>query len=174
LNERAGPISEDALPIDPQPLAIGGNVRDDNVALLLTEEDLHPESWSVQASVKGIGVLGSAFVGAEDGPARRFSNAALLDAATRATAHFGAQATQVDIVSIIGWAQSLGVKEIVTGYAPVGLIAQQLDAVAAALAAQGIRLTRLQRDWDKAAWPHARAGFFKLKTRIPHLIAGLG
>jgi deoxyribodipyrimidine photo-lyase len=41
------------------------------------------------------------------------------------------------------------------------------------LGAQGIRLVRIRRDWDSRSWPHATAGFFKLKAGIPKLIAGL-
>ena len=38
---------------------------------------------------------------------------------------------------------------------------------APALDAHGITLTEVQRDWDRRVWPHATAGFFKVKTKIP-------
>ena len=45
-----------------------------------------------------------------------------------------------------------------------------LDAAAPALAARGIALAEVRREWDAAVWPHATAGFFKVKTQIPVLI----
>jgi hypothetical protein len=32
---------------------------------------------------------------------------------------------------------------------------------------------RIRRDWDTQTWPHASAGFFKLKAQIPTLLARL-
>jgi deoxyribodipyrimidine photo-lyase len=43
--------------------------------------------------------------------------------------------------------------------------------LAPALAADGVRLVRLRRAWDDAAWPHARKGFFPFKSAIPKLLA---
>jgi deoxyribodipyrimidine photo-lyase len=48
-----------------------------------------------------------------------------------------------------------------------------LRALEATLKADSIRLVRLQRRFDSAAWPHATAGFFKFKEKIPALIGGL-
>jgi hypothetical protein len=32
----------------------------------------------------------------------------------------------------------------------------------------------VRRDWDSAFWPYARAGFFKVKERIPETLERLG
>ncbi len=37
------------------------------------------------------------------------------------------------------------------------------------LAKHGISLCEWQRDWDAAIWPHATAGFFKVKQNIPRI-----
>ena len=29
---------------------------------------------------------------------------------------------------------------------------------------------QFKRDWDRAIWPHATAGFFKVKQQIPHIL----
>jgi deoxyribodipyrimidine photo-lyase len=42
-----------------------------------------------------------------------------------------------------------------------------------ALKGKGIALTQEMPDYDAQAWPYATAGFFKFKTNIPKLIAGL-
>jgi deoxyribodipyrimidine photo-lyase len=38
------------------------------------------------------------------------------------------------------------------------------------LAARGITLCEWRRDWDSAIWPHAAAGFFKVKAQIPRIV----
>jgi len=73
----------------------------------------------------------------------------------------------------IAWARSTGACQIVTPYAPVGPNAAALKTIETALAPDGIRLVRLQRPFDSSAWPHATAGFFKFKDKIPTLVAGL-
>jgi deoxyribodipyrimidine photo-lyase len=45
-----------------------------------------------------------------------------------------------------------------------------LTEAAPALAAKGIVLAEWRRDWDSAIWPHATAGFFKVKHQIPRLL----
>jgi len=73
----------------------------------------------------------------------------------------------------VAWALSLAVPEIVTAYAPVGPTAYRLAVLDLRLRAAGIRLVRLQRAWDRHAWPHAHAGFFRFKQAIPALVASL-
>jgi deoxyribodipyrimidine photo-lyase len=60
---------------------------------------------------------------------------------------------------------------VATPWAPVGWTAAALDAVGESLAARGIRLHRLRRDWDEASWPHATRGFFAFRPHIPEIIA---
>ena len=60
---------------------------------------------------------------------------------------------------------------IVTGFAPIGETCAALDAMEHELAAAGIRLTRLRRQWDEIAWPQAPAGFFRFREVIPDLVA---
>ncbi|WP_424974085.1 FAD-binding domain-containing protein [Dinoroseobacter sp. S124A] len=74
---------------------------------------------------------------------------------------------------LAAWAQGLGVSQIVMPYTPVGPAADRLTAQRAGLDQAGIALTPVLRAWDAAAWPHATAGFFKLKTKIPTILAEL-
>ena len=37
-----------------------------------------------------------------------------------------------------------------------------------------IGLVEWRRDWDSAIWPHATAGFFKVKKQIPAIMKGIG
>ncbi len=49
-----------------------------------------------------------------------------------------------------------------------------LDEARPHLAAKGITLAEWRRDWDSAIWPHATAGFFKVKQAIPRILHETG
>jgi deoxyribodipyrimidine photo-lyase len=173
LNERAMPLREDMpLPLRsaiPAPSMIEAK----RVALLLTEEDLHPESWTLNADVVAIAALPTAHVGPDDGPAMRFAKGAIADGCTRASRYFGVDTVLLEPGQLADWARRVGATEIVTGYAPVGLVARRLDDSTRDLAKNGIRLLSLRREWDSNTWPYASGGFFKLKAKIPLLVAAL-
>lgn len=135
--------------------------------LLLTQEDLHAETLPLgKAEIVGIAALEpqnetvSTIVAG-------FRSSALEDGLQRAAAHFGAPILTGDTLAI---AQKLGVSQIVTAYAPIGPIADQLTALAEAGSAQGVTLHRVRRDWDTAAWPHATKGFFPFREKMPTLL----
>ena len=46
-------------------------------------------------------------------------------------------------------------------------------AALTACRAHGIALTEWRRDWDGAVWPHATAGFFKVRQKIPRILEHL-
>jgi deoxyribodipyrimidine photo-lyase len=173
LNERAEPLCEDSPPPAAALLPMQQTVRSSRVALLLTEEDLHPESWNIGASVVAIAALPVQRVGQPDSPAMHFASGAIDDACKRAEAHFDVTAERLDPTLVAAWAKRVAVDEIVTGYAPAGRVASLLADLASELAKQGMRLTLLHRDWDRRAWPAATAGFFKMKSKIPMLISHL-
>jgi len=74
---------------------------------------------------------------------------------------------------LIDFARGHELDAIVTPYAAVGPVAEQLDRVAPLLADEGIALKRIRRNYDERAWPHAAKGYFKLKARIPELLDAL-
>ena len=169
LNERALPLPEDA----PAPPAMLPQLErpklDKKVALVLTEEDLHPESWALDTEVVAIAVLPSAERADDESPAAEFSRGALEDAADRAQAYFGVAAETIAADDLSGWIQSRDVRQLVTGYAPAGLVSEQLNNVEKGLKRNALELVRLTRDWDRKLWPLATAGFFKLKTKLPDI-----
>ncbi|TAG11668.1 MAG: deoxyribodipyrimidine photolyase, partial [Rhodobacterales bacterium] len=71
------------------------------------------------------------------------------------------------------WAASTGATQIAMPYVTRGPLKDWMDEAAPALAAKGIALTELRRDWDATIWPHASAGFFKVKQHIPQILAKL-
>ena len=38
---------------------------------------------------------------------------------------------------------------------------------------QDVQLTELKREWDTLVWPHAKAGFFRVKKQIPAVLSAL-
>lgn len=174
LDEAAVPLAEAAPMLPATPLAPARRSDGGPCALLLTEEDLHPESWDLAGAVKAIAVLPTASVAAPGSPAWRFSTGALDDAATRASARLGVASHRISADDLPDWLAGQGLTTLVTAEVPVGLIAWQLRAVEPRLAAGGARLIRLRRAWDDLLWPLATAGFFKLKTRLPGVLAQLG
>lgn len=179
LNESPEPLRERGPAPTPGPLPAGEAPPSGRFALLLTEEDLHPESLLAGSSrIAGIAALAPSAMGRreeEGAAARRFSDGAIADALARGSAHFGAAAEPGALLTgeIVRWAKGLGVDTVVTAYAPVGPAADTLATLRGALVREGIALRLLQRPYDAAAWPHAKAGFFKMREKIPALLAAL-
>jgi len=179
LDERATPLAEDDGMPSPTALPPGDASPEGRVALLLTEEDLHPESLPLgRARVVAIAAVACTEQRSPLGigePVRRFADAAVADGLARAAEAFAAPAERLcGFDDVITWAKGAGVKAVATAWAPVGPVAPQLDRLGATLRAEGMGLVRLRRDWDKAIWPHATQGFFRLKEKIPILLQELG
>jgi deoxyribodipyrimidine photo-lyase len=173
LNETAGPLHE-ALPAPAQvPLAPATPIPAGRFAVLLHDDDLELASWFPADRVTAVAVFNSPVASQPDSLAGRFRDAALAEGLTLAAGWCGAPSGGLlDEAGVLAWAADHPV--VVTPEAPVGLTGWALDRLASRLAAHGTRLVRVRRDWDTRAWPHARAGFFKLKEKIPQLVAHLG
>jgi len=184
LAEDADPLTEAAPP--PAPAAPPPGDRPDPrapAALLLTAEDLcasEAETGIAPCAFRAVATLATA-AGLSDLPVadavQAFEAGALADAATRAQAAGAPPATALDAAdpaSLARWAQAAGAAQIVTLWPPVGPTRDWLEAARGPLAAAGVRLVTPRRAWDDALWPHATAGFFKVKARIPALLARLG
>jgi deoxyribodipyrimidine photo-lyase len=147
------------------------------VLLLVTEDDLTPELWPLgDTVVAGVVVLGLD----DDGPAysanvRAFKTAALADARDRAAAYFGFDVSTASGAREITVAAKAANADIVTApYIPVGPNRDRVTEIAAALQANGLPLREFMPRWDAQFWPHATAGFFKVKDRIPRVLNDLG
>ncbi len=144
--------------------------------LLITEEDCSVEDFAFDglvvraAATLSAGHLRSALPVADS--VARFENAALADAAARA--QLSATALRADHPDALArWASAAGVEQIITPYIPRGPLHDWMTEAAPYLAARGITLAEWRRDWDGAIWPHASAGFFKVKQQIPRILAEL-
>ena len=152
LDERAVSLSEETVARS-APLPTADTAPVGEVALLLHLDDLHPESLPLgRATVARVGGLLAHVPGAVE-QVRAADNAAMADALTRASAHFGCSAD----IAAPGWADGV---PVMTAWAPVGPSADAMPA----------GILRVRRSWDEAAWPHATRGFFQLRSAIPKVV----
>jgi deoxyribodipyrimidine photo-lyase len=136
--------------------------------LLLTSEDLSLETLP-QINALSIDAL-AIFPGGEEADA-----IALADGLARARDRW----PDAQVLGLLGepelsQAKSLGCRQIVTGFAPVGPTADRLAALRLAAGREGLPIAEHLRAWDVQAWPHCRKGFFALKEQIPMLLSAIG
>ncbi|MGR3511402.1 MAG: FAD-binding domain-containing protein [Paracoccaceae bacterium] len=145
-------------------------------AVLITEEDCHPESWPIDLEASlGCATLEVSHLRSDLPVAdavQRFERDALADTAARLQV---TPATLVakDAKALVRWAQDCGATQVVTGYIPEGPLRDWLRANEAVLAEAGLTLVELRREWDAAIWPLSTAGFFKVKKKIPRVLQDL-
>lgn len=146
------------------------------VVLLVTDEDLSPETWPLEGlDVQGIAMFDAGNSEANHAPlVSAFKAGARADAASRAVAHWRVPLLTVDTpADLVAFARKSGAAAVVTTTVPVGYLRPELSAWAAACATDGVPLIEIARPWDRQFWPHAKAGFFQLKAQIPAVLAKL-
>ncbi len=157
----------------PQDFARDSDVPKEHYGLLITQEDLHPESLvSFRDDVAAIATIAN--VNGQSDQVNAFIAGALADTGAQTSHAFQASHQHLDTLDpsiIADWADEHDLKVIATGYAPIGQTRTELNTIRVALASRGIALITLQRRWDIDAWPHARKGFFPFREKIPKLIA---
>ena len=177
LNETAEPLEETFDPGDAKP--VRDFTRHDPVlptVLLITDEDCQPETLGLDLSaLRGVVTVQTS---AERSPlpvsegVMRFDCEALADVAARVGD--GTAMTTPRGRDLADHVRRAGAAQIVTAFVPQGPTRDWLDGIQPDLTAAGITLAEVQRDWDRIVWPHASAGFFKVKKKIPRLIEELG
>jgi deoxyribodipyrimidine photo-lyase len=75
---------------------------------------------------------------------------------------------------LIEYAKSIAIKQIVTPYAPEGLVSVWLRSFEMELSTAGLSLIHYRRIWDERFWPHATKGFFPFKEKVPTILRELG
>ncbi len=147
-----------------------------SIVLLVTEDDLSPKSWPIgDARVCGVAV----FAPIDFGPnlsttVRSFKAAAVDDAVARAAAHWDVPSQHCgDGMELATFARRAGADVAVTATIAVGHLKSAFDETAIASSRNGLPLLQISRPWDRLFWPHAKAGFFQLKERIPTLLTKL-
>jgi deoxyribodipyrimidine photo-lyase len=140
---------------------------------LITEEDCRVEDFDLSAQeIRTRATLASSHLRSPLEVAEavvRFEAEALADAARR----LGGPVQELgagDPGALARWAVAAGASQIVTPYVTRGPLRDWLDQAAPSLAASGVVLCEWRRAWDAAIWPHASAGFFKVRQQIPRIL----
>ena len=174
-----GPSAQDVKFYPAQPLRIASSVPTGRAGLLITEEDLMPNSIALDGvsivAVAGLEAAVDRSTLAVSTPVVDFTQGAVADGLSRVGSQFQATPQMLEAftaATLIAWAKASNVSIIITPYAPTGPVADRFAEVQPALAAEGIALHQIRRSWDSTAWPYATKGFFTFKEKIPGLIAG--
>lgn len=144
---------------------------------LLTEEDCCLEDFDLDRhDIRGVATLKASHLRASlpvSDLVTAFEDEALADSAQR-TGRQTQFETATDPAWLADWAATNGASQIITSYVPVGPLRDWLHQATPALKDSGIALCEWQRPWDIKVWPHAKAGYFKVKNQIPKIVAELG
>lgn len=182
------PLARSAPPIEgpapPPPGHLTAADRPDGegpAGLLLTEEDLWPESLGLHpgriAAVAGVTAAAERSPMPVSPPVIEFTDRAMEDGLARASAHLEAPAVRLEgpwELSVVAWAREQGLRRVATAHAPAGPARERLDLLDDALALAGIHLARLRRPWDDLLWPQATSGYFGFKAKLEPCLARLG
>ncbi|MDU8943041.1 FAD-binding domain-containing protein [Ovoidimarina sediminis] len=181
LDTGAGPLEGPPHPERQAAPRSGGLAGGLTTGLLITEDDLSP-GWLIEqvrpvASMVLSGVEGRSPLMVSE-RVHAFTDGAVQDMAARHGAGLGAFAGTVSgkdaAARVADWAEETGLEQIVVAHPPVGPSAERVAAAENALAAREVTLVRVIRPYDALCWPHATAGFFKFKQKIPAFLEELG
>lgn len=149
-------------------------------ALLLHEDDLSPD-WLL---AEGLRPVSTAFLMTPEtrspfGVSPRigaFLSSAMRDCAARLSGRLGSIHGPVNGAraqdAIVAWARQSEARQIVTPFAPIGPMSEQLDSLTKRLAAENIMLVRAMRSFDAEYWPFATQGYFKFRDAVfPRLVS---
>ncbi|MEQ5871074.1 DNA photolyase [Sagittula sp. NFXS13] len=139
-------------------------------ALLLHKDDLSPD-WLLQAGLRPVVTVmlppsERMTPLAMSDKVQSFRSGALLDATTRLGDQLG-EVIPCAPGQAVSAALAAGAEQIVTPYATVGPVAENLALM------EGLPVRRALRAYDARAWPHATKGFFKFKDHIPSLLGAI-
>lgn len=183
LTEKAGPLVDDFAfdkpvpPEPPTPLPLGKKAM-----LLITEDDCTVEqlnfgtneicsiaTWNL-SDLRSPLQIGDA--------ASEFTTHALANAASRACAKLGGNATAFTgndaIENMVTAASDAGAECLIVPFTAQGWARVPMNQLAAKCRERGIAFCEIQRNWDTQAWPHATKGFFPFKEKIPQLMLTAG
>lgn len=182
LARDAQPVTEEFL--IPQPLQLAPpdqHASGERTLLLITDEDLSPESWGIpRCDVAGVVLLDTAETsdGMESLP-MVWKRKAIDGTVKRLESEFrhpiprlqgGGESIPARLQAIL---REQGANSLSMMTPPVGATLSLIEPILAELSRAGVTVRKLRRSWDDAFWPHATHGFFKLKERIPPVLKEL-
>lgn len=140
--------------------------------LLVTDECCHAETLlSLDTTEIIFGLTGTAGNVAER--VQSFRDQAVAESCQRISELHGIPFVTGSYAQLQQWLQDNSVNEIITVQPSVGPTHEMLELLERRLKPIGISLRQQTRPYDQHCWPHATAGFFKLKNRIPTILKEL-
>jgi len=157
--------------------------------VLIGEDDCTAEDWPIER-VDVVGVAGLLAADHDQPRSDRvdaFRRAAIANGVARAASHYDCKPTDnlangdnatalfapCETLQLGNAAGKLGATSIVTMRPPVGPGRAVMDAAIPHFETAGLKVIQMRRAWDDAFWAHSTAGFFKIKQKIPSLLAEL-
>jgi deoxyribodipyrimidine photo-lyase len=183
LSDEAMPLTEADLPainvVEEHPMSFT-LAQGKKFGLLLTPEDCRPETINLPSAPQAILCCNQAsqIKPLQQTPmVQTFKTTALENSMQRAQDHYQCS-TQLHrandwINHAVQWAKTNDFDYVVTPFASVGPLADQIKELRIILEDSNIHLHEIARPYDNLVWPHAQKGFFKLKAQIPNLLASL-
>ena len=154
---------------------------DGDYGLLVTGDDCLPETLPLPrppVAAMGLSRLEHAAGAVRSDRVLAFGDDAIDDALRRIEKNFDVPTSRGDgndaIEHLLDWVNRLGITCVVGAYVPVGPVRPLMDEIRQRLADVGVKFVEIRRDYDAAAWPYAKRGFFGLKKKIPEIIGTLG
>ena len=163
-------------PLPPRPANL--KVPSRPYALLLTSDDLHPESWpgydaNPPALVIDAGQLPLEAELNSGQSASDFTRAAIGETVAR-LGRTSDQTVATDAGSSGRLSRLLAGQNLTVLAMPYATTGPSRAFLNDHLAGADVSVHEVKRAWDDHAWPHATAGFFKLKKKIPKLMSQAG
>jgi deoxyribodipyrimidine photolyase-like uncharacterized protein len=161
------------------------HISGEKTILLVTDEDLTPETWGIPtADVAGVILVETADVAGESSSGvsskvTTFKRNALESTQARLEASgyssvtllSGTKESLQEKVSALLQTHYGGEKMTVTTMGvTVGATRPIIDPLLAFLGQEEVTVRRLRRGWDEELWPHATHGFFRFKAQIPTVL----
>lgn len=146
-------------------------------ALLITGEDCCLEDFDLSAlDIRACATLSGSHLRSPRPVADAvsvFETSALADAAHRLSRPARPLKADTDL-DLADWARSAGAEQIVTPYVPEGPLRDWLAPRMDEMARGRMPFREVRRSWDSLLWPHATAGYFKVRKRIPDILSQTG
>jgi deoxyribodipyrimidine photo-lyase len=141
-------------------------------ALLITGEDCRTEDFALPADIRTAATLASSHLRSPLPWPRRWCNSRRAHWPMRRHEFraVGAVRLRADHPEVLALGRRAGATQIVTPYITRGPLFDWLSEAQPHAGPTRITLTEWRRDWDAAIWPHATAGFFKVKQQIPRIL----
>ncbi|EFL90479.1 FAD-binding domain-containing protein [Ahrensia sp. R2A130] len=177
LATEAEEIADVDLP-DRESLRQGGTLRNGmKTALLLTDDDCHVEDLIGDQTFESITTFATSNLRTADGAAEavvNFEREALADQTDRLQKLSHPPATTLkNATALTDWCAENDIQQLAVAIVPQGPTLDALKPAFAKLKERNIAVIELQRDWDALIWPHATAGFFKVKKQMPRFMQQL-